>query len=154
MRRRTGGGLTVALALALALASPGCGRIVLLHDPLSADEHVDLGAAYEARGQLDLARKEYRRALRMNPAHHHARFNLGNVEAARGKWNEAEKCWRRTLRDSTDDADAMNNLAIALLRQGRKLDEAHALASRAAASGGPRDSLYRATLAEVEAARR
>lgn len=141
-----------ALAAALALAS--CSHIVVLHDPLSADEHTDLGAAYEARGKFDLAAREYHRALKLDPAHHHARFNLGNVEAARGRWPAAEKCYRRALRDSSDDADAMNNLAIALLRQGRKLDEARTLAARAAASGGARDSLYRATLTEIEAASR
>ena len=48
----------------------------------------------------------------------------------------------------------MNNLAVALLRQRRRLDEAHALAERAVAAGGERDSIYRATLAEVDSAGR
>jgi len=154
VRRRARRACIATLALAATLAVGACGHLVMLHDPLTADEHADLGAAYEARGQLDLAGHEYKRALKMNPAHHNARFNLGNVEAARSRWPEAEKCYRRALRDSSDDADAMNNLAIALLRQGRKLDEARALAERAVAAGGARDSVYRATLAEVEAARR
>ena len=58
---------------------------------------------------------------------------------------------RRGPADSSSDADAMNHLAIALLRQGRQLDEARALAERAVAAGGERDSIYRATLAEVKA---
>jgi hypothetical protein len=45
----------------------------------------------------------------------------------------------------------MNNLAVALLRQGRGLDEARALAERTVAAGAERDSVYRATLAEVKA---
>ena len=45
----------------------------------------------------------------------------------------------------------MNNLAVALLRQGRSLQEARELAARAVARGGERDSIYRATLAEVDA---
>lgn len=44
----------------------------------------------------------------------------------------------------------MNNLAIALLRQGRDLDEAHALAERAALTGGERLPIYLATVAEVK----
>ena len=48
----------------------------------------------------------------------------------------------------------MNNLAIALLRQGRKLGEARTLAESAAARGGERDSTYRATLAEIRGASR
>lgn len=145
----------VALALAaLSLAAQaGCAHLVVLHDPLSASEHNDLGVVYESSGQLDLAAKEYRRALRLEPHQARARVNLGNIEAATGRWGRAERCYRRALRDSTTDYDAMNNLAIALLRQGRHLDEALALAERAVAAGGGRDSVYRATLAEVKSGR-
>jgi hypothetical protein len=44
----------------------------------------------------------------------------------------------------------MNNLAVALLRQGRHRDEARTLAERAIAAGGERDSIYRATLSELD----
>ena len=43
----------------------------------------------------------------------------------------------------------MNNLAVALIKRGRNRDEARALAERAVAAGGDRDSVYRATLAET-----
>ncbi len=145
-------GIGSAVALAVLLA--GCGHLVLLHDPLSANEHNDLGAAYESRGQLELAAREYRAALHLDPHNRQARFNLGNVAAAAGHWRSAEKCYRRALRDSSTDADVMNNLAIALLRQGRKASEAQALAERAVGIGGERESTYRATLAEVKAGRR
>ena len=59
--------------------------------------------------------------------------------------------YRRALRDSATNADAMNNLAVALLRQGRARDEALALAARAVATAGVNDSIYRSTLAEVNA---
>ena len=137
------------------VAVAGCSHLVLLRDPLSAREHNDLGAAYEAQGKLDLAAREYRTALHRDHRLGLARVNLGNVAAARGDWRTAERCYRRALRDSSTDADAMNNLAVALVRRGRHLDEAAALATRAVAagSGGARDSIYRATLTEVEAAR-
>jgi len=124
----------------------------MLHDPLTAHEHNDLGVAYESTGKLDAAAHEYRRALSLDSGMSRARVNLGNVEAARGKWSSAEKHYRRALTDSVTDADAMNNLAVALLRRGKRLDEARALAERAVASGGPRDSIYRATLEEIRAA--
>jgi Flp pilus assembly protein TadD len=150
--RRAGWRLDAApVALALALALAGCSHIVVLHDPLTAGEHNDLGLAYETRGQLDLAAQEYRQALRLDSHLVRARVNLGNVEAANGRWSSAEVCFRRALADSATDWDAMNNLAVALLRQGRRLDEARALAERAVAAGGERDSIYRATLAEVRA---
>jgi Flp pilus assembly protein TadD len=141
------------LLIALALALAGCAHLVVLHDPLTASEHNDLGVAYESSGQTELAAKEYRRALSLDPHQARARVNLGNVEAANGRWRRAEGHYRRALRDSSTDYDAMNNLAVALLKQGR-LDEARALAERAVAAGGERDSIYRATLAEVNATRR
>ena len=104
----------------LAATLAGCGHLVVLHDPLSASEHNDLGVAYEARGDLDLAAREYRRALRDQPG----------------------------------DPDALNNLALALVRRGGDLAEAERLARRALARCGQPDSLYRSTLAEVRAARR
>ena len=145
-------GLLVAF-LAATLVAPGCSRIVVLHDPLSAPEHNDLGVAYEAQGQLDLAAREYRRALKRDPRYGRARLNLGNVEAAAGRWARAEREYRRALLDLPGDPDPPNNLAVALLRRGRALDEAETLASRAVALAAGRDSLYRATLAEVRAAR-
>lgn len=139
----------VSLALAAGMALTGCAHLVVLHDPLTASEHNDLGVVYESNGQLDLAASEYRKAIRLDRRQARARVNLGNIEAATGRWASAEHNYRRALRDSSTDYDAMNNLAVALLRQGRRLDEARMLAERAAAAGDGRDSLYHATLAEV-----
>ena len=140
-------------ALACALATAACSRIVVLHDPLTAPEHNDLGVAYEAQGRLDLAAREYRRALKRDPRFGRARLNLGNVEAAAGRWARAEREYRRAMVDLPADPDPPNNLAVALLRRGRALDEAETLALKAVDLAAGRDSLYRATLAEVRAAR-
>ncbi len=137
----------------LAAALAGCSRIAILHDPLTAAEHNDLGVAYEAGGKPDLARREYREALRLDPHLTRARVNLGNLEAATARWGPAEDCYRRALRDSPADADALNNLAVALVRQRKSLAEAESLAIKAVAADGERDSIYRATLAEVRAAK-
>jgi Flp pilus assembly protein TadD len=137
------------VALAAVVALGGCAHLVVLHDPLTADEHNDLGVAYETAGQTGLAAKEYRKALRLESRQSRTWVNLGNVEAAEGRWRAAERSYRRALRDSSANCDAMNNLAVALLRQGRHQDEARALAERATSAGGERDSVYRATLAEV-----
>jgi len=148
-RATAGGPIPLVITLGLALGLSGCAHLVLLHDPLTAVEHNDLGVAYEAGGQPVLAAREYRASLRLDPHQGRARVNLGNVDAGRGRWRAAEKSYRRALRDSVGDADAMNNLAIALHRQSRKPDEARQWAERAVAAGGARDSLYRATLDEV-----
>ena len=141
--------LLVALVTLPALAS--CAHLVILHDPLTAREHGDLGVAYESAAQLNLAAKEYRHSLRLDPHQSRTRVNLGNVQAAKGEWRSAETSYRRALCDSVTNTDAMNNLAVALLRQGRRRDEARALAERAVAMAGERGSIYRATLAEVNA---
>ena len=160
---RSGSGSVVAgarVGAALAgmafavVALGGCGHLVILHDPLTATEHNDLGVAYESKAQLELAAKEYRHSLKLEPRQSRTRVNLGNVLAAQGRWHGAEACYRRALRDSSTNTDAMNNLAVALLRQKRRRDEARALAERAVSLGGGQDSVYRATLAEIDAAAR
>lgn len=125
---------------------------MVLHDPLSAAEHNDLGFVYERQGRWALAEREYRKAVRLDRRFARARVNLGNVAAARGRWNEAEKSYRRALEDE-ELPDALNNLAVALARQGKRLDEAERLALRAVSLGGERDSIYRATLEEVRGVR-
>ncbi len=143
-----------AVALACAVIVGACSHLVILHDALTAAEHNDLGVAYEAQGETKLAAREYRRALRLDPRMVRARVNLGNIEAQAGRWPESERLYRRALVDAPDDPDALNNLAVALVRQRKRLDEAEALAQRAVAHSGERDSVYRSTLKEVRAARR
>jgi len=142
--------LALAVSVAAMLCLGACSHLVVLHDPLTAPEHNDLGLSYERGGEPRLARNEYRHALRIDRHFVTARVNLGNLEAARGRWRSAEKQYRRALRDSAD-ADAMNNLAVALLRQ-RRNGEATEWAERAVHAGGPRDSTYRATLEEAQRA--
>ena len=123
---------------------------MVLRDPLSASEHNDLGVAYESGGETRLAAKEYRRSLHLDEHQARTWINLGNVEGADGRWRQAERSFRRALREAPAEPDAMNNLAVSLLRQdrGRDRDEARTWAERAVSAGGERDTIYRATLAE------
>ena len=143
----------VALASAV-VACAGCSHLVILHDPLSPAEHNDLGIAYETHGQLDLAKHEYRRAVRIDRHYATAWLNLGNLDARGDRWKQATKHYRRALRFSSADPDVLNNLAVALTRmRPARRDEAERLARRAVAIGGTRDSVYRATLDDVLAGR-
>ncbi|HYM82315.1 MAG TPA: tetratricopeptide repeat protein [Candidatus Limnocylindria bacterium] len=142
----------VGPSLALLAMLCGCARLVLLHDPLSAAEHNDLGVAYERAGKIALAEREYRKALRLESSFARARVNLGNLAAAAGRWPEAERHYRRALRDLPGDPDARNNLAVTLLRRGRAGEETEWLA-RSAVALVPADSAYRRTLSEVLEAR-
>lgn len=136
-------------AAAVAVTLQGCSHLVVLHDPLSAAEHNDLGVAYERGGQYSLAATQYRRSLRLDDRQARTWVNLGNVEAAGGRWPAAQKSYRRALREAPGDPDALNNLAVALLHTGGSRDEARTLAAKAVASGGERDSIYRVTLEEA-----
>jgi Flp pilus assembly protein TadD len=144
----------VVTLAALLLAGAGCSHLVILHDPLSPAEHNDLGLAYETHGQLDLARREYRHAVRIDRHYATAWLNLGNLDARQDHWKQAAKHYHRALRFASADPDALNNLAVALTRtRPARRDEAERLARRAVAIGGPRDSVYRATLDDVLAGR-
>jgi tetratricopeptide (TPR) repeat protein len=137
----------------VAAALAGCSRLVILNDPLTAAEHNDLGVAYERSGRIELAAREYRRALKRDRRYTRAIVNLGNVEAAGGRWGSAERRYRSALRLEPDHVDALNNLAYALLRQEKDLGRAEELARRAVALSPGRDSIPRATLAEILARR-
>jgi Tfp pilus assembly protein PilF len=148
------GGILGALALGLALLAAGCSmpRITVHDDPLSADEHLRLGMAYEAKGDLDAAAAEYGKAMHREPL---ARLYLGNVFYARGKLPEAEAEYRAALERLPGNPEVRNNLAWVLLKRGRALEEAQALAE-AAVAAAPSEAArkaYRDTLDAIRAAR-
>jgi Flp pilus assembly protein TadD len=142
-----------AFALAMSLSCVSCSHLVILHDPLTAAEHNDLGVAYEKSGDRRLAERQYHAALRKDRRLVRARVNLGNLHAAESRWASAEREYRRALGIQPGDPDALNNLAYALLRRGRRLGEAEALAVAAVRASGARDSIYRDTLDEIRSVR-
>ncbi|HZL97622.1 MAG TPA: tetratricopeptide repeat protein [Terriglobales bacterium] len=114
------------LLLVLLLAG-GCSRIpkiIILEDPLTAAEHVELGVAYERKGELDLARREYERALRKDGKFHRARVNLGNIFLAKKEYGKAREEYLLALELRPGDADAANNLSWAAIFSGEGIDEA------------------------------
>lgn len=129
-------------ALALATLPPaGCSRIpriIVLEDPLSAGEHLDLGVAYERKGELDLAAREYERALRKDARLVRARVNLGNVRLAQKKYDDARREYLRALEVSPGDLDAGNNLAWVAILSGEGIDAALARLESALAAAPSR----------------
>jgi tetratricopeptide (TPR) repeat protein len=55
------------------------------------EAHYNLGRLYQARGETELAVRQWRRALRLNPAHTPAALLLANALAADGEEEEALK---------------------------------------------------------------
>lgn len=132
------------LLLAFLLAG-GCSRlpkVIVLEDPLTAAEHVELGVAYERKGELDLARREYERALQMDRKFYRARVNLGNVFLAKKEYGQAREEYLRALDLRPGDAEATNNLSWAAIFSGEGIDEALArMESVVSAPGGRRPAL-------------
>ena len=117
----------VPLFLLVLLLAGGCSRIpkiIVLKDPLTAAEHVDLGVAYERKGELDLARKEYEKALLKDGKFYRAHVNLGNVFLAKKEYGKAREEYLLALGLRPGDAEATNNLSWAAISSGERIDDA------------------------------
>ena len=148
-RGRTTALLLAALALTPASAAGGCAplpQIVVLEDPLSPEERVALGVAYERRGELEPAAREYERALRKDDSWFRARLNLGNVRLAEKRYGDARTEYLNALELRPADPEATNNLAWTAILSGderaaalERLDAV--LAAREAAASPLEDGL-------------
>jgi Flp pilus assembly protein TadD len=99
----------------------GCSlpKIVVIEDPLTAQQHNDLGVVYLKKGQYELAQKEYLKALKLQKNWAVPYFNLGNLFYQINDFKEAEKYYRKALDVDQGNADVMNNLAYLLYREGK-----------------------------------
>lgn len=129
----------------------GCGsfpRIIVLTDPLTPEEHNDLGVSYERRGECKLAEREYEEALRLRKDFFDAQYNLGNLYLGMKCYTKAEQAYRKALEIGPDQAEPCNNLANLYLDTG-DLEEAKSMAERAVRLAGGHKSLCLHTLGAV-----
>lgn len=131
------------------VACSGLPRIVILHDPLTPEEHVTLAGRYEAQGLAKQAVEEYQAALRKRPDDVTALVGLGNLSYQRGEMKEAERYYCKALDRDPNHPAANNNLASVYLALGKKLDEAERLARRALAQESPHKAYFWETLAGI-----
>ena len=124
-------------------------RVLVLHDPLTSEEHVTLGLAYEVVGRPELAAREFDGALRKKPGYMPALVGLGNLAFDRGALEEAEAYYRQALITTPEDPGVNNNLAMVYLTQQEKLDEAERLVNVALAQGGPLQPYVLDTMAHI-----
>lgn len=97
--------LTVYLLLLTGCSLP---RIIVLDDPLTPEEHINLGVAYERKGEIDNAIEEFKKASKKLPV---AYFYMGNAYMQKGNFDEAERYYKKAIKKQPDLADAYNNLA-------------------------------------------
>jgi len=135
--------------LLVLLLAGGCSRvprIIVLEDPLTAAEHVELGVAYERKGELDLAQREYERALRKDGKFYRARVNLGNVFLAKKEYGKAREEYLLALELRPGDAEATNNLSWAAISSGEGIDEALVRMDSVVSGSGGRQPVFLDTL--------
>jgi len=134
------------IALLLLMSSCALPRIIVLDDPLSPEEHINLGVAYEEKGELDNAYKEYREASRKLPA---AFLYMGNISFKKGEFRDAEVCYKKAIKKDPKSADAYNNLAWLYYMEKRNLDEAETLAAKAIELNPSKKNIYEDTLDRI-----
>ena len=133
----------------LILAFFGCSipKIIVLEDPLTPEEHLKLGLAYEKKGEYDLAIREYESASKSITISY---FYLGNAYFQKSEYDKAEASYRKAIRKNPGLADAYNNLAWLLYSQKKDLDEARSLALKAIALNPEGKATYLDTLKKIE----
>lgn len=137
----------LALSLTIAIASCTLPRIIIHNDPLTAEEHNNLGLAYESEGQYKAAGEEYEKALKKRSGWSIPLFNLGNIAYRQGDRDAAERYYRKAIAADPRNAAAWNNLALLLAETNRR--EEALRAAQKAVSLEEREA-YRSTLNEIE----
>jgi tetratricopeptide (TPR) repeat protein len=78
----------------------------------------DLASAYSQAGELDMAIKEYRAALALDPASHNAMLELGSAYRRAKLFPEARELYQKIIAENPKYAAAYSNLGNVHLEQG------------------------------------
>ena len=114
--------------------------------------HYNLGCAYDVAGELDLAAREYREAVRLKPGRADAETNLGYVLLRQRNYRQAELFLARALKSQPKSFAAHNDMGLTMIGL-RRIDEAiHHFEEAVKLS--PRDESARGNLAYVRALKR
>ncbi len=115
--------------IALFIMSSSCSlpRVIVLNDPLTPEEHINLGVSYENKGELDAALKEYEAASKKLPM---AYLYIGNIYFQKNDFKNAESRYKKAVK-KTGDPRAYNNLAWLYYSMDKNLEEAEKLARKA-----------------------
>lgn len=124
-------------------------RIIILKDPLSPEEHINLGLSYEEKAEYDAALREYETAAKDLAI---AYLYIGNLYFKKGDFDKAERAYRKAIR-KTSDPRAMNNLAWLYYTLNKDLDRAEGLAEEAVKQG-PDNQDFIDTLNKIKERRR
>jgi len=143
--------LSVFCLLLLLLAGCSWPGIIILEDPLTPAEHLNLGVAYEKNNEFDQAVTEYQSAAQKLPI---AYLYLGNVYFQKKNFDKSERYYKKAIRKEPGQADAYNNLAWLYYTRGKNLDKAESLVLRAMELRPDRACVYMDTLNKIRELKR
>ncbi|MDH4133389.1 MAG: type IV pilus biogenesis/stability protein PilW [Gammaproteobacteria bacterium] len=83
------------------------------------DVHTQLGAAYLARNQLDVAQQELERALELDSGYSQAHNIMALLQIRLKDDSKAESHFKRAISEMPDNADARNNYGVFLCERNR-----------------------------------
>lgn len=118
----------ISIGASFVILSCTLPQVVVVDDPLTGREHLDLGLAYEQDAKLDLAEIHYLKARKKGEAA--TGLYLGNIYFSAGSFSKAERFYREAIRLIPDDPRAYNNLAWMLYLRKERLHEAEGLARK------------------------
>jgi tetratricopeptide (TPR) repeat protein len=104
------------------------------------DGRLNLGGMFLARGDLAGAEREYREAIRLEPAFPRAYVNLADLLRQTNREPEGESVLRGALAAHPEDADLHHALGLLLVRTGRRAEALGEL--KRASALRPRDARY------------
>ncbi|MBI3378951.1 MAG: tetratricopeptide repeat protein [Nitrospirae bacterium] len=133
----------IAFSLLTSCSLP---RIIILDDPLSPEEHINLGFAYEKKGDIDNALREYRLASKKLPL---AYLYMGNIYFQKNDFDEAESAYKKAIEKEPSNSDAYNNLAWLYYTKKENLNEAEELALKAIELNPSKKEIYQDTLDKI-----
>lgn len=144
------GGIPLLLILSvctiLLFSSCTLPRVIVLEDPLSPKEHINLGVAYEKKGDLDRAIKEYNLAAKKLPL---AYLYLGTAYFKKNEIDKAEKYFKKSTSKTPDNADSYNNLAWLYYVKRKNIIEAESLVLKAIELNPSKKDIYNDTLKKI-----
>ena len=135
-----------SILFVLCLSACALPKIIFLDDPLTPEEHLNLGVTYEKKGEPENAMKEYKAASKKLPL---AYLYMGNIYFQKHDYEEAEYNYKKAIKKDPKNADAYNNLAWLYYMTLEKLDEAERLVLKAIELNPARKEVYIDTLKRI-----
>ncbi len=131
------------------LSSCSIPKIIILHDPLSVEEHDNLGRIYESQQKYELAAEQYRAALKKDPKSVSSLLLLGDLSFRMKNYPEAESSYKKAIKLQPDNGDIYNDLCWVYLEQNTSIDMAESLVSKAIVTTPEHRAYYLDTMGVV-----